>query len=283
MKRFTLAALAGSVMFVAGCVGGVSTESAPPDDTGGKQSAVSDDTLSLKEIMVHALNAGVPCDRLVVAGALALGESDGYRYATHANGATGDCPYGSTDKGIWQINDCYWPQFDEACVFDPACNAQAMSVISNKGASFHLWSAYTNGRYELFLSEAQAAYDAGVPGCTAGGGDPGGGSGATCDELGYEGQCFGDVSLWAENGACMVRDCGGEGKSCGLISAEIGYGCVEGTQGSTAFQCGDVGYEGACLSDTLVWAEDGQCRAVHCPDSGKTCGWEGGGIGYNCM
>src|SRR5688500_7987506 len=78
-----------------------------------------------------------------------------------------------------------------------------------------------------------------------------------CDELGYAGTCIGEVSVWFEDASCRVRDCGGEGKTCGYISDDVGWGCVEGTQGSTAFRCGDVGYEGTCLSgDVLVWNED---------------------------
>ena len=72
------------------------------------------------------------------------------------------------DRGLWQINDCYWGNYSDACAFDPTCNAKAMAEISNYGQSFALWSAYTNGSYENYLSQAQAVYDAGIPGCSSG-------------------------------------------------------------------------------------------------------------------
>jgi hypothetical protein len=104
-----------------------------------------------------------------------------------------------------------------------------------------------------------------------------------CASLGYAGTCVDDVSLWMEGGSCRVRDCGGEGKTCGLISNAVGYGCVEGPQGSTAFRCDDVGYEGACLGgDVLVWSEGSACRYADCPALGKSCGWTDS-VGYDCV
>ena len=114
-------------------------------------------------------------------------------------------------------------------------------------------------------------------------GDGGGGATtASCDALGYEGDCVGAVSVWSEGGTCRVRDCGGEGKACGLLSADVGYGCLGGTAGAMVAGCASYGYEGACLSDTLVWAEDGECRAVYCPADGRSCGWDDS-VGYNCL
>ena len=108
-------------------------------------------------------------------------------------------------------------------------------------------------------------------------------SGAQCDALGYSGACFGATSVWSEDGACRVRDCAAEGRSCGLISDADGSGCLGGTDGATTFDCGDVGYQGACTADdTLVWVEGGECRAIHCPDSGRTCGLDEA-LGYDCM
>jgi hypothetical protein len=116
---------------------------------------------------------------------------------------------------------------------------------------------------------------------TPSGGSPAGG-GASCDELGYEGACFGEVSIWAEGGDCRVRDCGGESKECGLISQDAGYGCLGGIAGATTTSCSDLGYEGRCYGDTLVWVDNGKCRAVHCPDMGRACGMDGAN-GNNCI
>lgn len=108
-------------------------------------------------------------------------------------------------------------------------------------------------------------------------------AGQTCRELGYAGTCLADVSVWHEDDACHVRDCGSEGKTCGFISYAVGYGCVEGTQGASTFDCRDVGYEGACLSgDVLVWAEDESCRWAECGELGLGCGWTDA-VGYDCV
>jgi hypothetical protein len=105
----------------------------------------------------------------------------------------------------------------------------------------------------------------------------------SCQELGYIGECVGDVGIWWENGTCRVRDCGSEGKTCGLISNAVGYGCLEGTQGSTAFNCSDLGYSGACLSDdVLVWAENSTCRWADCRSMGLGCDWTDA-VGYDCV
>jgi hypothetical protein len=105
----------------------------------------------------------------------------------------------------------------------------------------------------------------------------------SCASLGYEGTCVGDVSVWHEGGACRIRDCAGEGKTCGLISAAAGYGCVEGPEGSSAFDCESLGYDGACLSgDVLAWAEGDACRWADCAASGQACGWTDE-VGYDCV
>jgi hypothetical protein len=235
--------------------------------------------LSLKTIMTHAKNKGLPCNKLVVAGAVAMAESGGHPDATNWNGASADCPSGSTDRGIWQINDCYWP-YSDACAFDPACNASAMATISNNGASWTMWAAYNNGSYQNYMSAAQQAYNAGITGCSGGGGGDVPVT-AKCDDLGYTGKCVGKVSVWSENNTCKVRDCGAEGSTCGWISAAVGYGCFSGS-GATTAHCGTWGYAGKCMSNTLVYAESGLCKTVNCSSTGRTCVYEGAAIGYNC-
>lgn len=243
--------------------------------------------LGLSTIMTLAKEAGLPCENLVMSGAVAMAESEGWVGATNLNGASGDCPNGSTDRGIWQINDCYWPDYDDACAFDPACNAMAMAVISQNGSSFSLWSSVANGSYANYLDEAEEALDF-VPGC--GDGDPGseppkpgGTRDAECDELGYAGTCADDVALWSDDETCWVRDCASEGKTCGLISPTEGYGCVQGPEGSTKEACADLDYEGACYGDVLVWVEGGSCNYVDCASTGRDCIFAGGSIGYDCQ
>ncbi len=104
-----------------------------------------------------------------------------------------------------------------------------------------------------------------------------------CEELGYAGQCVQGVGIWWENGACRVRDCASEGKTCGLISDEIGWGCLEGTAGSTVFDCSELDYAGECLSgEVLVWTENATCRWADCAARGQSCAWTDT-VGYNCV
>ena len=122
--------------------------------------------------------------------------------------------------------------YGESCVFDPACNAKAMAAISNKGASLQQWLAYTNGRYQQFMGQAQAAYARGVAGRGGGGGGGGGGGianppggAASCTSLGYEGKCYGTTLVWLEtNGRCRVVDCTTTNRTCRLDGA-LGYNC----------------------------------------------------------
>jgi hypothetical protein len=256
------------------------------EDEAGEDDEVSERVLlTMKGVMTLAKNAGLPCDRLVLAGALAKAESGLYTNAYHDNGPQPpQCPNGSRDRGLWQINNCWWANYSDACAYDATCNAKAMAAISNKGASFVLWSAYTNGSYKQYLAEAQAAYNSGISGCGAAPPPPPPpppASEATCDELGYIGACVGKVSVWAEDNQCKVRDCAAEGKQCGWISNDIGWGCLGGNQGANTLDCEDLGYTGKCMSGTLVWAEDGACNTVYCPASGRQCVWDGPN-GYNC-
>ena len=83
----------------------------------------------------------------------------------------------------------------------------------------------------------------------------------SCEELGYWGECVNGVALWWENGSCRVRDCASEGRTCGLISDAVGWGCMGGTADSTVFDCSELDYAGACLSDdVIVWTENSACR-----------------------
>lgn len=247
--------------------------------------------IPLFRIMTLAKNAGLPCDKLVIAGALAMAESGGWSDAVHVNGSVPGCEAGSRDRGLWQINDCFWPGYDDACAFDPECNAGAMADISDDGASFELWSAYDNGTYASFLGDAEAAY-AQVAACNGGAPDDppeqdgegaqGPSGEAECGQLGYTGTCLDDVAIWSDDDACWVRDCASEGKHCGLISGEEGYGCIEGATGSTKHDCASLGYEGECAGEVLIWADQGSCHYVDCGAQGQGCSWAGA-IGYDCQ
>lgn len=218
------------------------------EEKGSTTSKVAAGQVSPNGIANLAKAAGVPCNGIVLATAVALGESDGVVHATHSNDD------GSIDRGIWQINSKAWPMYSSSCVFDPACNAGAMADISGDGGSWSHWLAYTNGRYLQFMAQAQAGYDAGVAGCN------GAATPVACDDVGYFGLCVGGVSVWSEDGRCRIRDCAAEKKDCGIISEDVGAGCLGGTAGARVSDCSAYGAKGRCLGDTRVWSDDGQCR-----------------------
>lgn len=264
----------------AGDGGGI--DPAPQDE--GPDDPIENPTggLSIDALMALAHDAGIPCESLVDAVAIAIAESGGYPDASYVNGVTSGCPSGSIDRGLWQINDCYHAEYDDACTYDAACNATAMAEISGYGTDWTPWVAYNDLLHLQYRDLAQAAYDQGVGDC--GGGGPGDESPeASCAALDYWGACYGETSMWWEAGACRVRDCAAEGRECGLISQTAGLGCQGGSDGSTAFDCATLGYEGACMADdTLVWVDAGACRVAHCPDTDRSCAWTASD-GYNCV
>jgi hypothetical protein len=70
------------------------------------------------------------------AAAVAYAESGGRRYATHQNAP------GNVDKGIWQINDYYWPRLSTYAI---NANAKAAILIYNKDG-WTAWSSVAAGR-----------------------------------------------------------------------------------------------------------------------------------------
>jgi hypothetical protein len=114
----------------------------------------------IAEALSLALDAGLVCDpNLIIAGAIAVAESDLDPNAVNFNPPTPGCPNGSRDRGLWQINDCYHA-YSDACAFDPACNARAMAAISSGGTNWRPWSTYTAGVYANDLGLAQSGFDA---------------------------------------------------------------------------------------------------------------------------
>jgi len=103
-------------------------------------------------------NAGFRGSYLVTAVAVAMAESRCNPGAVGSNpGDGGHCPYGSLDRGLWQINSCWHPEVSEACAYDAQCNANAAYAISSGGTSWSQWSTYVAGTYLSYISSAQAA------------------------------------------------------------------------------------------------------------------------------
>ncbi|WP_198348118.1 transglycosylase SLT domain-containing protein [Plantactinospora sp. KBS50] len=145
-------------------VGGPATTTAP----GGGRAQLAATGIDLCAQVAYA--AGFRGNPLVTAVAVAMAESSCNPSAVGSNGPTSGCPYGSLDRGLWQINNCYHPTVTDTCAYDAQCNANAAYSISSGGSNWQPWSTYNNGAYASYLSAAQAAVNR-----LGGGGTPPGG------------------------------------------------------------------------------------------------------------
>jgi hypothetical protein len=71
-----------------------------------------------------------------VAVAVGLAESSCNPSAVYTN------PNGCRDRGLWQIDNCAWPNVSDACAFQAQCNADAAFNISGHGYDWCPWSTY---------------------------------------------------------------------------------------------------------------------------------------------
>jgi hypothetical protein len=101
---------------------------------------------------------------LVIAVAVCVAESGGQPnvYYCDGTGTIGyyppvNCPGGSYDRGLWQINSKYHPQVTDTCAFSAQCNADAAYPISDEGTDFAPWAVYDTDGYALYLGAAQQA------------------------------------------------------------------------------------------------------------------------------
>jgi hypothetical protein len=89
--------------------------------------------------------------QVVLAVAVAMAESSCNPGAVYTN------PGGCRDRGLWQIDDCYHRDVNDACAFQIQCNANAAWNISNRGTNWAPWSTYTSGVWKQYLPSARAA------------------------------------------------------------------------------------------------------------------------------
>ncbi|MEV4871414.1 hypothetical protein [Streptomyces syringium] len=99
-------------------------------------------------------NAGWRGEALEIAVAVALAESS---CNPSAFNRTGNTPNTSTDRGLWQINDHWHAEVDDACAYDAQCNANQAYRISNQGKNWQPWSTYVMGHHRRHMDVARAA------------------------------------------------------------------------------------------------------------------------------
>jgi hypothetical protein len=131
-------------------------------------------------LTVAAVRAGFTGQGLRLAVAVGLAESGGNPTARGPNPPTPGCPTGSTDRGAWQLNNCYHPEIGDACADDLACAAAAAYRISAGGANWSEWTTYTSGAYHAQLAAADQAITTPATPSPDGGVPPGYGTPGPC-------------------------------------------------------------------------------------------------------
>jgi len=137
VKRVAIpvAALLLPVVLLAAAVGGGSNPAMPAGARGGTG------------LTVAAVQAGFTGQGLRLAMAVGLAESGGNPTARGPNPPTPGCPAGSTDRGAWQLNNCYHPEVSDACADDLGCAARETYRISAAGSDWREWTTYASGAY----------------------------------------------------------------------------------------------------------------------------------------
>jgi hypothetical protein len=93
--------------------------------------------------------AGYP--QMVVAVAVAMAESSCNPNARLVN--TNGC----VDRGLWQIDNCAWPNVSDTCAYQSQCNADAAYNISGDGTNWAPWSTFESGVWRNYISSADSA------------------------------------------------------------------------------------------------------------------------------
>jgi hypothetical protein len=151
-------------------------------------------------IVQSAEGAGWRLDDLTTAVAVALAESGGDATATHHN------TDGSTDYGLWQVNDVHSGHKAPEGWADPATNGRlAHAVFVKQG--WHAWSAHNSGRYLLYMGRARVATAryAGGLGTGVAGPDVAGAVGGTVAAAGDAVQLAARGGAWASDPGNWLR------------------------------------------------------------------------------
>jgi len=146
---------------------------------GGPEATVPVGASGTAGLAAAAAQAGFTGEALRTAVAVGLAESGGNPTARRRNPPTPGCPQGSTDRGGWQLNDCYHPEVSDACAFDLARAAAQAYRISAAGGDWTAWTAYASGAYQAQLAAADRAI-ATLNTLAAGGVPPGYGTPGPC-------------------------------------------------------------------------------------------------------
>jgi hypothetical protein len=124
---------------------------------GGPEATMPAGARGAAGLAMAAAQAGFSGQGLRLAVAVGLAESGGNPTARNLNLPTPGCPNGSTDRGAWQLNNCYHPEVADTCADDLACAAHQTYRISAAGSDWREWTTYTSGAYQAQLPAADQA------------------------------------------------------------------------------------------------------------------------------
>lgn len=95
-----------------------------------------------------------------------------------------------------------------------------------------------------------------------------------CEELGYEGECAGEVARWCNNDTLIERDCAAEGQVCGYDQCAVGAYCCPPPEAPNP--CPDIGFYGACRTEAdgtqyADWCQGDTHHVSQCDGEGESC------------
>lgn len=126
----------------------------------GNKDTSGGESLTVKQMVNLAKEAGFTNEQAVVMGAIGAAESSGKPIAHNPNAAAGDDSY-----GLWQINMLgkLGPERREQIgitnneqLFDPKTNAKAAKIIFDQ-QGFDAWSVYKSGAYSQYMGTATSS------------------------------------------------------------------------------------------------------------------------------
>ena len=114
--------------------------------------------MTIPQVIQVAYNAGFRGQGLITAVAIAYAESGLNPIAVNYNkDASGNVT--SVDRGLWQINSYWHPQYTAPDIFNSQSNANAAYAISKQGTNFKPWVTYNKNLHSKYIAQVAALID----------------------------------------------------------------------------------------------------------------------------
>ena len=109
--------------------------------------------MTLSEVISVAKKAGFTGAGLITAVAIAYAESGLNPIAINYNNDS----HNSVDRGLWQINSYWHPQYTAPDIYNTDTNAAAAYLISKKGTDFSPWVTFNTNAYRKYTDAVSQA------------------------------------------------------------------------------------------------------------------------------